>query len=53
MTNNERFNQMLNACENPRLILRALKALAPIIREAKTQQQREALLDDLKGDAEA
>lgn len=29
MTNNERFNAMLNSCHNPRAIFNALQALAP------------------------
>lgn len=52
-TNNEKLCEMINSCKNPRLVYNALLALAPIIREAKTRQQREALLDALKGDAEA
>ena len=35
MTNNERFNAFINSCDNPRLVLEALRALAPIIREAR------------------
>ena len=50
MTNNERFNAMINECENPRLVLNAMLALAPMIREARTQKQREDLLAILEGD---
>lgn len=39
----------INACKHPRLVYNALMALAPIIREAKSQKEREALCDDLKG----
>lgn len=48
MTNNEKFCARLNACKNPRLVYNALMALAPIIREAKTQQEKEELLKALK-----
>lgn len=69
MTSREMFHQMLNSRSNPQRAYAILSnlasvasnsdksaaalALAPIIREAKTRQQREALLDDLKGDTEA
>ena len=57
MTNNEKFCARLNACKNPRRVYNALMALAPIIREAKEEKQREALLASLreatKGGAEA
>lgn len=33
MTNNERFNAMINSCENPR---EALRAAAPIIRSTRS-----------------
>lgn len=48
MTNNERFNRLINECEDPLLMLNALMALAPIIRAAKNQQERESLLTDMK-----
>lgn len=53
MTNNEKFNQMLNETSNPRRVLAALRALAPILREAKTQQERETLLDSMQEGGEA
>lgn len=69
MTNREMFHQMLNSRSNPQRAYAILSnlaaaasnsdksatalALAPIIREAKTQQEREALLAHLKGDTEA
>lgn len=36
MTNNERFNAMINSCENPSEVLEALRAAAPIIRSARS-----------------
>lgn len=57
MTNIEKLTARLNACKNPRRVYNALMALAPIIREAKEEKQREALLASLreatKGGAEA
>ena len=53
VTNNEKFNQMLNETSNPRRVLAALRALAPILREAKTQQERETLLDSMQEGGEA
>lgn len=35
MTNNERFNAMLNSCQSPRAVYNALYALAPVISEAR------------------
>lgn len=40
MTNNERFNAMINACDNPRLVLDTLVALAPMFR-AMNEHRRE------------
>lgn len=48
MTNNERFNRMLNDCRYPRAVLAALVALAPAIKEAKDGEQQKALLEVLK-----
>lgn len=48
MTNNERFNRMLNDCRYPRAVLAALVALAPAIKEAKDGGQQEALLEALE-----
>lgn len=57
MTNIEKLTARLNACKNPRRVYNALMELAPIIREAKEEKQREALLASLreatKGGAEA
>jgi len=36
MTNNEKFNQMLNACEDPEGMLAALLLLVPAIRGTQT-----------------
>ncbi len=36
MTNNERFNAMLNSCLHPRAVYNALYALAPAIRGARS-----------------
>lgn len=36
MTNNERFNAMLNSCQHPRAVYNALYALAPAISEARS-----------------
>ena len=52
MTNNERFNRMLNACRYPRAVLAALVALAPAIKEAKDGGQQEALLEALEEGAQ-
>ena len=48
MSNNEKFCAMLNACNHPRQVYNALMALAPIIREAKEDTQREAVLASLQ-----
>ena len=53
MTNNEKFNKLINECENPGLILSALLTLAPVIRTAKNEENRAALLDTLRGDETA
>jgi len=36
MTNNERFNAMLNRCSHPRAVHNALQAMAPLIRETRS-----------------
>lgn len=36
MTNNERFNTLLNNCQHPRTVYNALYALAPAISEARS-----------------
>lgn len=41
MTNNERFNAMINSCENPREVLEALRAAAPIIRSARSSSSNQ------------
>ena len=33
LTNNEKFNRLLNSCANPRAIYNALLALAPLLKE--------------------
>lgn len=48
MTNIERLTASINACRHPRAVYNAALALAPIIRKAGTEQQREHLLEDLK-----
>ena len=53
MTNNERFNRALNATSDPRRMLNALRALAPIISAAKTQQERDALLNSMQEEGAA
>ena len=40
MTNNEKFNQMVNSCKHPRAIMAAMMALAPYIQDARAEQQR-------------
>lgn len=35
MTNNERFNEILNACQNPQAVYNAPLSLASVIREAR------------------
>lgn len=42
MTNNERFNELLNSCENPRAVYVALLALA-----------RSGMLDKLRAEVRA
>lgn len=44
----EMLTARINACKHPRAVYNALLALAPFIREARTQQQREQLLESLK-----
>lgn len=44
MTNNERFNAMLNSCQHPQAVYNALYALAPAISKA-----RSAFMDRLVG----
>ena len=41
MTNNERFNAMINSCEHPREVLEALRAAAPIIRAARSSSSNQ------------
>ena len=41
MTNNERFNAMINSCENPRAVLEALRVLTPIIRSARSSSSNQ------------
>lgn len=41
MTNNEKFNQMINASSDPRRMIAALLALAPILREARIQKREQ------------
>lgn len=46
MTNNERFNQLLNGCQNPRAVYAALSALAnngglDMLRENVEQKRQE------------
>ena len=41
MTNNEKFNLMVNSCKHPRAIMATMMALAPYIQEARAEQQRE------------
>ena len=54
MTNIERLTERLNRCKNPRLVFNAAMALGPMIRETRTEQEREALLKTLeKGDKHA
>lgn len=48
MTNIEKLTARLNACKHRRSIYNAMLSLAPIIREARTEQQRKQLLEDLK-----
>ena len=48
MTNNEKFNAMINACDDPRRMLNALIALAPLLRASRPQSEREALLASLE-----
>lgn len=36
MTNNERFNAMLNSCQHPWAVYNALYALAPVINESRS-----------------
>ena len=48
MTNIEKLTARLNACSRRRSIYNALAALAPTIQEAKTEQQRAQLLEDLE-----
>lgn len=44
MSNNERFNAMINSTSDPRRMMEALKTLAPIIRATKKSEQ-EAICD--------
>ncbi len=53
MSNIEKLTERINACKHPRRVYATALTLAPIIREAKTRQEREALLAELKGDTEA
>ncbi len=41
------LHKKINACKNPRLVYTAMMALAPIIAEARTQQQRTEIIDAL------
>lgn len=45
MTNNERFNAMLNGCQHPRAVYNVLYALAPAISETRPAFPEEALAE--------
>ena len=48
MTNNERFNAMLNGCRHPWTVLNTLHALAPLIRETRPAFPENEALAELK-----
>lgn len=48
MTNNERFNAMLNGYQHPRTLYNALHALAPLIRETRPAFPESEALAELK-----
>lgn len=39
MTNNEKFNQLLNSSSDPRRMLDTLRALAPLFRDRNEQRR--------------
>lgn len=45
MTNNEKFNQMINACEDPERMLAALLLIVPAIRgiQPTNEERRETV----------
>ena len=45
MTNCEKFNAMLNSCQDPQAMYGALYALAPAIREARPEVKKEIKMD--------
>lgn len=47
----EKLTARLNACKHRRSIYNAMLSIAPIIREARTEQQRKQLLEDLRKEA--
>ena len=53
MTNIEKRTERLNACKHRRLIYNAMMNLAPIIREAEQEEQRQKLLEAMKEGVEA
>lgn len=58
MTNNEKFNQLINSCGNPRLIYNTLLALEPCVKQRDDTFQESkiiigkllALFDQPEGD---
>lgn len=48
MTNIEKLTNRINASRHPRSLYNALMAIAPLICEAQTEQQRTELLEDLQ-----
>lgn len=59
MTNNEKFNQLINSCGNPRLVYNALRALSkPCVQQTDDMTNKRevivgkllALLDQPEGD---
>ena len=39
-SNNEKFNTLLNSCENPRAVYNAMTALAPMIKEMRKGHEK-------------
>ena len=52
MTNNEKFNRMINSCSDPRRMLDTLRALAPLLRDRNEQRRMQEAAAHLEAEEE-
>ena len=53
MTNNEKFNRMINSCSDPRRMLDTLRALAPLLRDRNEQRRMQDAAAHLEEEEDA